>query len=625
MYENRLKELLMILVEKKEESYSAGYLSSRLHVSKNTVRSDVNQLRHELKSNGAEISSRSGLGNGYHVKIWNQSKFDSFLECLDENRSYKKYSPKNRVLVLSMLLIKENKYIKTESLADALYLSNKQVSKDLVIVKRFLEKYKLSISSRPHYGICIEGTEYRKRLCLNNIFDCNRELLMEFYHDDLEKLEELIIDVFMQWELSITSSAVQSLTIYIAVLLERNVRGFTIGVKPSALEVQYKLPEYNVAKNLKCLLESSFHVELPDSEAGYMALLIAGNHIIDYSNMDQLPSLYLYLISKIKERINAYYDWNIQDQEDILLALRKYLYPMIVRIDFDLLYGEATTNRKYRERFLLSYFIGMQVADVINQILNCHVTDFDILNIATIFQEHINKINKRKKTVLAVTASDGEGLIGLAKSLMLQDFGIFIKELDFRPTYKLGVINKKDYDVFLDLDDNQDDLIGIFTENGYMNIRKKLCNTYLYESQLDEICSDKRIRTCKAKTVNELITNLNKFISLDNPLLQLERKIVHQTEISSTAFSSGVIFIALNEEVRESALYLLFSEYSILYEDLYIRGVILMLQNPKNLYKEYPIYEEIGKLVGSNLKLEKLLRSCTYENLKNIMGVKGNV
>lgn len=623
MYENRVKRLLLILVKHEGEQCSASHLSFELQVSKNTIRNDIALLRRELSPYDAQIISKRGVGNGYTLHVNHQKKFDQFLEKMNDDKKYQKYSPENRVLLIVILLIKNDEFVKSESIADWLYLSTKQISKDLLKVKLLLSDYQLSLLSRPHYGIKVEGTEYRKRLCLNRIFENNEGLLKDFLTNNISDLDVLLTSTFMEWNLSITGAAIHTLAIYFLIMLQRIQEGKFLPNKAKVFEVQNSLPEFRIASKFQTKIKTFYEIEIPSSEVGYMAVLIAAHQIIDYSHIENLTSVYQYLISEINQRMKTYFGLDMSNNPELQAALKKYLNPMIVRVDFDLYQNKTNEYDKYRQKILLGYAMGIEVADVINQILGYHLVEFDILNIAMIFQEHINKINHRKKDVLVITASDGEGIIGLARSLFLQYFGSFIEKFEFKPSYKLNHLDVSNYDIYINLDQGEDNIITLFTDEGYIQIRNRLCNCYLSEEHFEMICNEKQVNRCKVETFDNLILKMEEMISLNIGKYRFVEKMTQKASIASLAFSSGIIFITLCEPIEQTSFFLLMNETHILYDDLYIRGIMVLMQSKKRLYEDYPLYVNLGKIIDSSNKIEKLAQISTYDNLKKLMGVHG--
>ena len=79
-----------------------------------------------------------------------------------------------------MELLNSNDYVKSEDLAEKMFISRAQISKDIKNVKEKLKPYDLKIISKPYHGMKIEGTELNIRKYITNE-NLNAEKINDFH------------------------------------------------------------------------------------------------------------------------------------------------------------------------------------------------------------------------------------------------------------------------------------------------------------------------------------------------------------------------------------------------------------------------------------------------------------
>ena len=140
MYEKDRLILLQKLMAS-SEPLSSSALAFMLNVSVKTLLKYINQLKDELMENGADILIKRGSGSV--LIVYDQEKFNHYVQTLSERDTDTVDSPENRKKYLLARLITENEYLNLYDLADEIYISPSSLRKDLRELKPLLERYSL--------------------------------------------------------------------------------------------------------------------------------------------------------------------------------------------------------------------------------------------------------------------------------------------------------------------------------------------------------------------------------------------------------------------------------------------------------------------------------------------------
>lgn len=171
MFSKRQKEILLYLINS-NQPVTAAWISKELNVSDRTIRNDLKELQNISAIVGLKIELIRG--KGFVVRVFDKDIFSQKLNELTNdkiNPSTVDFSEQdNRVLYLLSRFLLENKYIKLATIEDEMFVSKSTIQNDLKEVRKILEKYNLNLVNRPHYGLFIEGDEFKKRICLSNFY-----------------------------------------------------------------------------------------------------------------------------------------------------------------------------------------------------------------------------------------------------------------------------------------------------------------------------------------------------------------------------------------------------------------------------------------------------------------------
>lgn len=124
-----------------------------------------------------------------------------------------------------------------ENLCEEIGTGHTALSQDLKGIRSLLTRYHLRLEARPYYGMRIEGTEFHKRLCINEILirqiDQKRPLMVSNVLDDrrkeaISRISQVVEAVLHENGIEMPYVIMQNLVILLMIVQERAERGFFV-------------------------------------------------------------------------------------------------------------------------------------------------------------------------------------------------------------------------------------------------------------------------------------------------------------------------------------------------------------------------------------------------------------
>ena len=133
-------------------------LSQYYHVSKRTLRNDINSINLLLIENGLYPISFD------RERVIRQSDFGQLIQLIPGQDLYSyKLSREERSFLAASILVSSSDYITLSMIAEYLYVSRATIIKDLDLIKQILAAADLELISYPNKGLWVQGKESLKR------------------------------------------------------------------------------------------------------------------------------------------------------------------------------------------------------------------------------------------------------------------------------------------------------------------------------------------------------------------------------------------------------------------------------------------------------------------------------
>jgi len=332
----RLAQLFDML---QNETLPQDELAQRLSVSTRTVRADITALNALLASYGAQfILSR---GNGYQLKIDDATRFNSLQT--DRPRALRiPRSGQERVHYLVVRFLTSAFSLKLEDLADEWFVSRATLQSDMAEVRDWLQRYHLTLETRPRHGMKLFGSEMAIRACLTDLLwelaqqDAHNPLLTEeaLNRGVPEQLETLLNQCFTRHHIRLTDEGELFIRLYCAVAVRRISEGYPLS------EFTADDGDENVhlaAREIAATLQQLAQKPLAPSEEAWLRVHIAGRQVQEIApsaiNADDDEALVNYILGFI----NTHYNYNLQNDAQLHADLLTHIKTMITRVRYQIM------------------------------------------------------------------------------------------------------------------------------------------------------------------------------------------------------------------------------------------------------------------------------------------------
>lgn len=446
MLSGRQREILLLLSRHKEP-VTAEWIAKELSVSDRTIRKELKNMQADYNELGVSISPIKG--KGYCLHILDHEVFQQEINPLLTEDPQDFSEQKARVYFLLKRLLLQEGYVKLEQFEREMYVSKSTIQKDLRLVREMLGKYRLSLMVKPHYGVNVAGSEYRKRLCFANYRlmeepsnPANNSRIAD--ESFTEQIKKIIINKVNVHKIEISDVALGNLTNHIVIACKRMEQGFAMEELGQTIGDEHPF-EKKVAMEIIEEVEALAGFAFPRAELEYIIIHLMGtkllheNALTEYREFDETREIVSCMVARLKDEL----DWDFTSDREFLHALALHIRPAINRLRFEMNIRNPLVNDikvKYP-----SAFEGAIIASIcLEEWLSVKVEEDEIGYIALhigVALERMKRKARKQKRVILVCAS-GVGSAKLLSYRLQEQFSRELEIVDCINYYKLA-----DYDL----------------------------------------------------------------------------------------------------------------------------------------------------------------------------------
>lgn len=439
MLSERQKQIILKLDDYQDGYIKGKQLASELNCSIKTLQNEIKELKIILEEYEIEIMSMTS--KGYSLIIHDQHKYNDLKLFLIDNKDIKDFNNQGyRITYILCELLSNNHFIKSDDLADQMYVSRSSVSSDLKIVKKILDKYHLKIEHKPNYGMIVIGLEKDKRECI-----IKEQLGLNLNNFAIKKewlavVSDIVVDNLVKAKYRISDVVLQNLVLHICVSIQRMKNG--IYVENSI--VRKYAHEQIIAKKILTELAKLYSFEVDDSEVTFLALHLLGKR--SYQEDELISKETDYFVNEMLEHIKLKTDIDFYGDVELKISLALHLVPLFVRLE-NQMQLQNTMIQDIQTNYPLAYDVAVIGASYIYEQKHFQLSNDEVAYLAIHFSLALskkeNKVNP-KKVLIICNARRGDYL--MLQHIFLKEFNEMVSDLEIINALEIPHYNLDDYD-----------------------------------------------------------------------------------------------------------------------------------------------------------------------------------
>lgn len=627
-------KLLRFLMETPQ--ITASTLADKMSVSVRSVKSYVKEINEEYPN--AISSSREG----YKVDL------AIAKEIIDSDNSHIPQTSAERVTYIINELIHHNgsnKIIDMYDLCDEMYISLSTLKTELNKVKRKISKFDLELITKGSM-IRIIGLEKNKRKLLSTIlydesnvnFINIQSLQNSFIDIDIEKIKEIIIEIFNKYQYFINDYSLINLILHITIAIDR-VRNNYINSEDISFRPAVHFHEYEIALEMTKRIEAEFQVSFNETEIYEICLLIISRTTtVDYKSINEnniedfIGKDCFELVTELIQGINQYYYININEPE-FMVRFALHIRNLLVRAKNNY-FSKNPLTEGIKTACPLIYDASVILANELGEKTGIKINDDEIAYIAfhigstleeqKVLAEKISAvlycpnyydINLKlvdqlrqhfSNDLLVTNILTDESEIG-----KISEADLILTTIPLSAAISTPVLN---INIFF----NEKDRIHLGDKIKELQKKKKKTEfeDYLREMILPTFFEKKERFFDQESCVDYMV---NKMVSHGYVDSTFKDEILYRESVSSTAFGNFAVPHAMKMYAKKTGMNIVALDEALEWGTHRVNLVVMMSFNKNERYIFNEIYEPITMILSESKNIEKIVSCNTYDEFIQTM------
>lgn len=400
---------IISILAKEKRSITSDELSRKLNVSSRTIKRTIWDIDEILKENGAKIISNK---SGYQLEVFNNKEFKNFLK--GQKRLSKDLRIDNEIVLHILELLFVNEYITQDELSFNLYISRSSLNKYIKHVKSVLEKEKIILSNRPHYGYYLLGQETTIRNYMVKLFFGNDDLKHLKNHilvnncRDYVEFYENIINLLYEYGYDVNNNKTQSLIKYFIVLANRYYHHHYIEKYNNEILIADSSEELPL--KIKKLLSDYFYVSINEEELIYLTYLM--DNPIKKNNNQYDVMFFEEIIDDCFKEILDIYQQDFSYDDVLRKGLVQHLYTSYSRMYINAVINNPIINM-IKTQYVEAYNYAVSCGAILSKKYHLELNEDNLGYIAMHFAAAIERNNALYRFKVIVVCESGFGMAEL--------------------------------------------------------------------------------------------------------------------------------------------------------------------------------------------------------------------
>lgn len=435
MFTKRQISLIQTIMNQ-SEGISGKRLSTHLNVSDRTIRNDINQINQILKAYDCTISSTNT--KGYYITSSNKVLLQELLDDEDTSQMDKQ----DRFYATLGYVLFSSKCLTIEDLADALFVSEQTIYKDMVRMQKVL-LLEYSIDLFEIKGNLILCRSYEEAIRMMFFKLSKKEILTAnvdnplplklichtvYQENDFYTIKKLIENFYRSIDVQLSSDSLYMLTWAIYFCILRNKQGFCMDACTPCDNVDDEVC------NVVDALCNKHYLLYPQDQyllQKYMKTLgmIKSNQSILIISDDCKK-----IMNEFSDEVLRKYDLDICSNQELYDNMQLHVDVMLHRLQEQLPIINPMM-KEVKQKYPFAYEIAMLIVPIVFKYRNEYLNDDEISYVAIYIQYVVESQDMKLKTLLV--SGSGAGITRLMKQWVIKNFADTLEVLDCIPSYEI--------------------------------------------------------------------------------------------------------------------------------------------------------------------------------------------
>lgn len=609
----------------KNGAMTAEALAGQMNLSEKTVRSLIKTYAQEMKQNGFSITAKPG--RGFVLEIANAQAYADGYSRMENMQDAIPQDSQERIHRIVQYLLEKDGYVKLDELSERFFVSRRSISNDLKEVERQLEEYRLQIRRKPGHGICVEGSETDRRICIAAQKDDTQKRN--------QKIHELLSGILEQENFAMSTMALKNLAVHLEVAVQRIREGHAI---ESVDGIQEETPEHilEVARRLVDRIETEMKIQFPLPEIYYVAMHLNGKQMYRENALTKdanfiIPQEVNQIVSEMIDHVYEAFRIDFRDNLELRMGLCMHMVPLLARLKS----GMRMRNpilKDIRREYPLAYEMATQACSVLQSISPNPVKEDEIGYIAVSFALALERQKATlwaPKNILIVCAS-GKGSAQLLAYRYHQKFGKNLGSIQTCDVIGLRSVDfsKIDYvfstvpiPIYVPVPIRQ---IQFFPTEKELSQMKKLLMQDKKCVAEDYFSPELFLPHLNCKTREEVLEQLCRFVRTKKELPQNFLQLVKKREaLAATSFGGMVAMPHPWKAVgQETFVCLAILDAPVKWGEAFVQVVFLVSIADDATESLQKFYQVVAKLMVDEASIEKLIAERRFGELQRLLRQK---
>lgn len=634
----RAKEIVLYFIEHKVATIEE--LMTYVKVSEKTVLHDICDVELFFFQNNIRLERKPGVGFRIITDL-DETQLEKIKIQLENNTALDLDSRSGRAIKIILILLCSKETMTLQELSEMVFVSKGTLLKDIEIVEKIIKGNGLSLQKIRNKGICLLGDELCLRSLLSKILNdysfitrtsikkssqllhrgMNREIFTIFNERDVELTQIFVMKVEKEMNFELTDASYSTLVIHLLITIQRIIQKNPIYFDDEEFKQLKEYPEFQAALKIKTMMETGFHITIPEAELGYITLhlLVAKPSYVPHEgkqeNSSNLEELVVEMINKTEKITGLQLCKDQEFKEGLLYHLR----PAIHRMQYNLTIKNPFLDKIKRE-YPEAFDIAIHCFEMIKQTWQVTYCEDEIAYIALHIQASMER-NKVKKEFLSVgiVCTTGYGSSQLVRAKLENEFSIFDEIINLSVSDVLNERKQRSLDFIistipLELKDLPVIIVNPFLAKEDMQRIRNFLTTVKKQKQRSVtnkafLFDEKLILIAKEPTDNiaaiqEVVTNLTIGNYVGEGYLA---SVLHREKISSTAYENIAIPHGDPKIVKKPFLYVYINEEGITWNETIVNIFFLIGVNAQNEHDLKEIFDFLYDLISDKVFIHKLI------------------